>query len=66
MKTNADLISDWITEQQNLGKTDEQLDNKAFYDGSDIYTIKKSRKKGVFDLRCTIGGAVSLETLRSL
>ncbi|MDY8021130.1 hypothetical protein [Paenibacillus polymyxa] len=65
MKTNAELISDWITEQKNLGKTDEELNNKTFYEGSDIYIIKKSGKKGMFDLKCTFGGAVSLDDLRT-
>ncbi|WP_311078114.1 hypothetical protein [Paenibacillus polymyxa] len=66
MKNNAELISDWITEQKNLGKTDEELNNKAFYEGSDIYIIKKSgKKKGMFDLKCTFGGAVSLNELRT-
>ena len=65
MKTNAELISEWITEQKNLGKTDGELHNKVFYEGSDIYIINKTNKRGVFDLKCTFGGAVSLNEIRA-
>ncbi|MCM3257097.1 hypothetical protein M3664_04780 [Paenibacillus lautus] len=64
MITNAELISEWITEQINLGKSDDDLHNKVFYEGSDIYIINKTNKKGIFDLKCTFGGAVSLKELR--
>ncbi|MFB5758906.1 hypothetical protein [Paenibacillus medicaginis] len=66
MKTNPQLISEWISEQIELGKTDDELNNRVFYDGSDVYTIKKSNRKGIFDLRCTIGGAISLKDLRDV
>ncbi|MET3209676.1 UNVERIFIED_CONTAM: hypothetical protein ABIC26_002623 [Paenibacillus sp. PvR008] len=65
MKSNSALISEWISKQLELGRTDEDLHNKAFYDGSDIYIIKKSDMKGVFNLKCTFGGAVSLNELRT-
>ncbi|MGM1044754.1 MAG: hypothetical protein ACQEXX_01270 [Bacillota bacterium] len=65
MKSNSALISEWISRQLELGRTDDDLHNKAFYDGSDIYIITKSSRKGIFDLKCTFGGAVSLDELRT-
>ncbi|QSF43417.1 hypothetical protein [Paenibacillus tianjinensis] len=61
--SNVDKISNWISKQITLGKTDDELNGKVFYDGNDSYVIKKTRKSGVFDMKCTFGGAVDLNTI---
>ncbi|WP_405169421.1 hypothetical protein [Paenibacillus sp. FSL H3-0286] len=64
MLTNTEIISSWITEQLEVGKTDDELDGKVFYEDDNVYTIKKTRRKNMFDLKCAFGGAVNLNTLK--
>ncbi|GAB6989525.1 hypothetical protein [Paenibacillus pini] len=61
---NMEIISGWINDQLKKGKTDDELDGKAFYDGNDLYVMKKTRKKGIFDLKCRFGGVINLDELK--
>lgn len=63
MLSNSEIISSWINEQIESGKTDDELNGKVFYEGDAIYTIKKAGRKNTFDLKCTFGGAVNLASL---
>ncbi|GAV11470.1 hypothetical protein [Paenibacillus sp. NAIST15-1] len=64
--TNSEIINLWINEQIEAGKTDKDIDGTTFYDKSDVYTIKKTKRKHIFDLKCTLGGGIDLNSLKNI
>jgi 6,7-dimethyl-8-ribityllumazine synthase len=62
--TGSEMIEKWIEEMRNRGMKDEDMYGTMFVKGDAVYELKKSKRKGKFDLRCTIGKVINLDTYK--